>query len=185
MITTEKFTEMKTLQERCNTYLRETTLPIKREHSENVEKYLDKFIKFPGSLAVVSIFFTSSNLTKHPDIALVGIFFIILSLLIALNAMRSSLSADFSFYKEIVITEKPMVSFSRKLTQFSRNETEEKDLIESYENLQNSYRKKTERDENEEMSSDPLKFTKNSINISFTSLIIGILICFVSTINFC
>jgi hypothetical protein len=183
MITPEKFIEMKTLQEKCNTYLKETTLPIKRQHSENVEKYLNNFIKFPGALSIVSVFFVSSDLVKNPIFALIGIIFIIISLLISLNAMRKSVSNDFYFYKKIEMTEKPMVFFSRKLTQFSRNQLEEKELIISYDKLQDSYRKNSTEENVEDEKYDILDFTKNSINISFVFLIIGIIFCFFSTIN--
>ena len=177
--------KMMELRDKVSEFIKETSTPVKKQHSDNIEKYLDKFIKFPGSLSVISVFFVSSDLVQNYTLAILGVGLIILSLLIALNVFRLSVNNDHKFYEYIVNLEKPMVVFSRRLTQFSRGEVEEQQLLESYESLQNSYRENSKKTEDKKEDSKALTFVKNSINLSFYMLIVGIIICFISAINFC
>ncbi len=181
----KKLDNMRELQDRVVSFIKDTSTPIKKEHSDNIEKYLDKFIKFPGSLSVISVFFVSSDLVQNYTLALFGVGLVISSLLVALNVFRISIDNDHSFYEYVANLEKPMVVFSRKLTQFSRGETEEKQLLESYESLQDSYRENSKKVESKQDDNKAPTFVKNSINLSFYMLIIGIIICFISAINFC
>ena len=176
---------MKALQEGISLFIEKTSTPIKKLHSDNIEKYLDKFIKFPGSLSIVSIFFISSDLVHNYTIALLGVVLIITSLLIALNVLRLSVDVDHSFYEYIVNLEKPMVIFSRKFTQFNRGEVEEKELEESYEKLQKAYTNNAKNADKESDRGKALTFEKKSINLSFYVLLIGIILCFISAIKYC
>ena len=185
IIDQKKLDDMRELQDRVISFIKDTSTPIKKEHSDNIEKYLDKFIKFPGSLSVISVFFVSSDLVQNYTLALFGVGLIISSLLVALNVFRVSVDNDHSFYEYVVNLEKPMVIFSRRFTQFSRGEIEEKQLLESYEHLQDSYRVNSKKDENKKDDNKAPAFIKNSINLSFYMLIAGIIICFISAINFC
>lgn len=177
--------EMIQLRDKVSKFIRDTSTPIKKQYSDNIKEYLDKFIKFPGSLSIISVFFVSSDLVQNYTLALFGVGLVISSLLVALNVFRLSVDNDHSFYEYIVNLEKPIMIFSRRLTQFSREETEEKLLLESYESLQNSYKENSEKADDEKDNSKHFRFVKNSINVSFYMLTIGIIICFISAINFC
>lgn len=89
-INPKKLEEMAILRDNISEFIKDVSTPIKKEHSGNIERYLDKFIKFPGTLSIVSIFFVNSNLVQNHNVALFGIVLIILSLIIALNVFRVS-----------------------------------------------------------------------------------------------
>jgi len=172
------------LRKNLSEFIKNTSTPIKKQHSDNIIEYLDKFIKFPGSLSIISVFFVSSDLVQNHNLALSGVGLCISSLLVAMNVLRISIVEDFPFYEYILNLEKPIGVFIRRLTQFSRGETEDKQLLESYESLQDSYRQHSNRSEEGKDYSKTLAFVRNSINISFFLLITGIIICFISAINF-
>lgn len=180
----EKIKEMVNLREKTSTFIEKVSTPLKNQYSINIERYLDKFITFPGSLSVVSIFFVSSDLVQSHNTALFGVFLIVSSLLIALNAFRVSINNDYRFYSRLVSLERPMVKFGTKFTQFTRGETAQEELIKCYDELQSSYRKDSKSAE-ETDDNNALVFGKKSINISFILLLFGILVCFISTISFC
>ena len=48
--------EMSVLVEKCRNFIKDISTPIKKEHSRDIKVYLEKFIQFPGGLAIVSVF---------------------------------------------------------------------------------------------------------------------------------
>ena len=179
-----KLEEMQDLADKCSEFIKNVSTPIKRQHSEEVEKYIDRFIKFPGVSVVVSILFTSSDLVTHPSIALFGMVFIVSSLLVALNIFREEIYRGRSFFENMSQLESPMVDFRKSLTQFSRNTNgaNELNLIESYDTLQASYETYSN---TENPIDDKERFNRPylHITISFYLLVAGICLSFLSTIG--
>lgn len=176
--------EMKDLADKCSDFIKKTSTPIKRRHSEEVEKYIDRFIKFPGVSIVASILFTSSDLVVHTSIALLGTLLIMSSLLVALNTFRTEIYNSKNFYAKIIELEEPMVDFTKSLTRFSRypNTTNEFHIQEKYNALQASY----ESYSNMENPTDAkTRFDKPylHITISFYLLVIGIFLLFLSAMG--
>jgi hypothetical protein len=178
----DQIKKMSALRDRCSLFLKDVSAPIKKQHIGDIEKYLERFIAFPGAISIVSIFFPSSELVKNHTLAIIGTLTIIISLLVALNIFRRQINTDKIFYKKIFEIEKPMVDFSAKLTQFGRGETAEPQLLESYNNLQKSYTKNSGNLNNKDIDlNKKIDFVYTQINISFFLLIVGLLFCFVST----
>ncbi len=174
------------MENKCRKFIKDTSTPIKKQHGENIEKYLERFIKFPGATSVVSVLFTSSTIVKSSNIAILGMVFIFTSFLIVLNIFRKQINNDKSFYNKIHEIEKPMADFTRKLTVFSRNTTQhnEVSLNESYKKLIDSY-------DDDYDGGDDNKILKKFnevyfyINLSFWLLVIGVILSFISIFNIC
>lgn len=179
-----KLNDMNDLAENCSRFIKDVTAPIKKQHSEEVEKYIDRFIKFPGASFVVSILFGASDLVAHPSVALLGMVFVALSLLVALNIYREEIYRGRSFYESISQLESPMVDFRRSLTRFSRNTIRENELqlIEKYNALQASYEAWSNA-ENPTDDSDKFNRPYLYITISFYLLVAGICFAFLSTVR--
>jgi hypothetical protein len=180
MITEQKLKDFEDFKNKTNVFIK-GIIPIKTAHSESIERYFDRFIKFPGALGIVSIFFANSDMVTSPKLAILGTIFITISILVALNVFRQQINIDKLFIDKVNKIEEPMVNFSKKLTLFSRdqkNEEKEKILIEAYDKVQSDY------DNNPFQDNDKLEKKYNSIylamNVSFWMLTCGILLSVLS-----
>ena len=174
--------EMGEIRKKCASFIRDTSTPIKKQHMDDIKKYLERFIAFPGGLSVVSIIFTSSSLVKNQWLAILGFVIIISSLLIALNIFRQQINIDKNFYAKIVGIEAPMVTFSRSFTLFSREQTKQRaDTLEvDYNALLASYEEDTLAKEDNEKNIRKFNSIYSFINLSFWLLVIGVVISFFS-----
>lgn len=122
---TEDMHGMLEMKEKCGDFIKEMHATIFKQHGDNFEKYLERFIQFPGALGVASILFISSDLVKNRTLAITGMLLVITSLLIALNIFREHINNESKLCKIIIDAQKPMVDFSRSLTAYSRETTQE------------------------------------------------------------
>lgn len=169
---------MKLFEEKCRNFISSVSAPAKKERRDYIDKHVDNFVKFPGSLSVVSILFASSELVESESLALFGFSLVTISLLIALNISRSLSRSSIVEFENLNKIEFPMVLFSKTLTQFTRGEKNSSELKKSYKQLIDSY---TESSSLIEQNNSSLDFVKNSINYSFCFLVAGIIACFLST----
>lgn len=172
---------MAVFRDECSVFIKDESTPVKKKHSENVEKYLEKFINFPGALSIFSIFFISTELIKNRSLALFGVVLIITSLLIAINIFRQSINNDKYFLTQIINIEQPMVDFISKFTKFSRKEIQQEELEDSYLDLEKSYGAKGLKVDNTEINKK-IDFIYSQINFSFWLLVFGVIFCFLSAI---
>lgn len=184
-----EFDEMVSLRDKCNAFIKNVIKPIKTLHSDNIEKYLDRFIKFPALTSVVSVIFTSSHLVKNPSFALMGMLLVVVALLIALNIFRQQINNNKSFIEKMSDVEKPMLEFSKNLTVFSReqsNPEKEKKLRETYQKLENSYMENPlgEDEENDKKEKINAQLVYLNINRSYFLLLLGITLSAISMISF-
>lgn len=179
----EKLEEIQDQKNKNSDFLKDSYFPIKKQHSDDIEKYLDRFITFPGFTSIISVVFTSSEFVKTPEFAIIGMILIISSLIIALNILRVSIQNDKIFIEKIDEIVKPILEFSISLTKFSRDQNSpdrEKELLDSHENLMKSYREVSL----EEYPVDA-KRIYSQINLSFCVLVIGIIMSVLSIFSFC
>lgn len=182
-ISIEKIKEMQELRNKCSDFIKNTTFPIKKQHSDDIEKYLDRFIKFPASASIASIIFTPLSCVKNPALAFIGMIFILVSLMVALNIFRVSIRNDKLFIKNIEKIEEPMLQFGKKLTIFSmddENLSKEKELLMSHEDLIKKYEENPVAENIVDVD-----FVYNQINLSFYMLSTGVIISVLSMLSFC
>jgi hypothetical protein len=182
-ISSEKLKEIQDLRDKCSGFIKNITFPIKKQHSDEVEKYLDRFIKFPALASIVSILFTPSGFVQTPELAIIGTIIILTSSILALNIFRISIQKDKVFIKKIKKIEDPMIKLGTKLTVFSRdqhNMNKEKDLLEAYNNLDDSYTENSLEGYN-----DNTDFIYKHVNISFWLLVSGVILSVLSIFRFC
>jgi len=177
----ELLKEMEQMRTKCSGFIKDVSTPIKKQHGDDIEKYLETFIKFPGALSVVSIFFTSSSLVKNINFAILGMILIVSSLLIALNIFRKQINNDKIFYSKIVEVEKPMTQFNKSFTLFSRDRQKQNEdqLIKDYNALEESYDSNSSK-ENEKDDTQRFNSLYLHMNLSFWLLTAGIGISFLS-----
>jgi hypothetical protein len=167
-------------------FLKETTLPIKKQYAEDIKEYIEAFITFPGGAAIATIIFTSSDIVVNKISAIIGSLFIFSSLFICLYLYLKSIIDDQTFYEDILKTELPMVKLSRALTKFSRNKTagNEDELIKIYQGLQSSYYESSEEDfdEAQKLRIKKMKDIINRLQICFWLLIFGFIFFLLSAL---
>lgn len=177
-LTARQIEEFISLRKKTNSFIKEVTSPAKKIHSDNIENYLDRFIKFPGGMGLISIIFSNSTLVKNQPFAVFGIILIFISLIVALNVFRMQIKLDQKYLQDLKVVEKPMVDYSRNLTVFSRdqkNVEKEKKLLSSHDLLQEMY----DSSPFKEYVND--KFVNISMSLSFWTLVMGVLLLFSST----
>lgn len=182
-ISIEKLKEMEELRDRCSDFIRNTSTPIKKQHTDDIKEYLDRFIKFPALTSVVSVIFTSSELVQSPKMAVIGMIFILTSFVIALNIFRVGIQKGKLFMQQIKEVEGPMVEFGMRLAFFSRDYTsrvKEKELLQAFTDLENSYEHY-----HVKIDSDDGNSMYGYIDLSFYMLLMGVVLSVLSFFNFC
>ena len=183
-MTVQLLKQMLEMQKRTHHYMRQIQ-PKKKQHFDEFERYLGDFIKFPGSLSVISIFFTSSSLVLNKNLALVGAGLIVLSLIIVLNIFRVQLNNDKNFISMILTKEEPMNRFNHALTIYSRDgqSQNEERLISEYFALEKSFdhRRDGSDDSNAKKIIEKINGAYDQMNVSFWLLVAGVVCCFLST----
>jgi hypothetical protein len=182
-----KLHEIQEQVKKNSVFLKETTLPIKQQHSDNIEKFIKKFIAFPGGTSIVSAFFTSSEIIVNKNLAIAGSFLIFSSLFVSLYLYLKSITNDQKFYEDILKTELPMVKLSRAFTKFSRNTrstNHENELLNTYQELQNSYNQNSEEDLDgaQKIRIEKMQNLFKWLWVSFALILTGFILFFLSAL---